>query len=209
MEFREFASIFAPRNGILSCFFFCWRVQKGIPRVCFYFCSTERNSKMFSLLRKGSERNSENFLFRGTAEIPSEIAICFVYSVICGIIFCRKFPTLVSTPQGLNHPWTCLSLVCYRVLCCTWMCQLHRGLMCTWTCLRYRVSVLHRDVSTLQKCLDNTGYELHLGVSGLREPALLLDLSTILFCSVYTLGLELYLNVLFFHGTMADGLITR
>jgi hypothetical protein len=31
------------------------------------------------------ERNSEGFLFRGTAGIPSEITICFV---------CRKFPTL-------------------------------------------------------------------------------------------------------------------
>ncbi len=83
-------------------------------RVGFYFCSTERKSELFSLLRKGSERNSESllpflfhgtefrvvissaesfgtefrdFLFRGTAGIPSEITICSVYSVFRGIIF--------------------------------------------------------------------------------------------------------------------------
>ncbi len=67
-----------------------------IPRVCFYFCSTERNSEMFSLLRKGSERNSENFFFRGTAGIPSEITICSVYSVFRGIIFF----------VGNSQPWS-------------------------------------------------------------------------------------------------------
>ncbi len=38
-------------------------------RVGFYFCSTERKSKLFSLFRQGSERNSESllpFLFHGT-----------------------------------------------------------------------------------------------------------------------------------------------
>ncbi len=50
-----------PRKGILSCFLFHWSVRKGIPRVSFYFCSTERNSELFSLPRKVSERNSEVF----------------------------------------------------------------------------------------------------------------------------------------------------
>ncbi len=59
----------------------------GFPVVEHYFCSTERNSKLFSLPRKCSERNSESFLFRGTAGIPSEITICSVYSVFRGIIF--------------------------------------------------------------------------------------------------------------------------
>ncbi len=52
-----------------SCFLFRGRVRNGIPRVCFYFCFTERNSKLFSLLLKGSEGNSEIlllFLFHGT-----------------------------------------------------------------------------------------------------------------------------------------------
>ncbi len=33
------------RNGIPSCFLFPWSVRKGIPSVCFYFCSMERNSE--------------------------------------------------------------------------------------------------------------------------------------------------------------------
>ncbi len=52
--FWEFASIFVPQNGI--------------PRVCFYFCSTEWNSELFSLPWKGSVKNSESlllFLFHG------------------------------------------------------------------------------------------------------------------------------------------------
>jgi hypothetical protein len=35
--FREFASIFIPRNGIPSCFLFRGRARNGISRVCFYF----------------------------------------------------------------------------------------------------------------------------------------------------------------------------
>jgi hypothetical protein len=35
-------------------------VRSGIPRVCFYFCSTERNSGLFSLPLKSSEGNSES-----------------------------------------------------------------------------------------------------------------------------------------------------
>jgi hypothetical protein len=87
-EFREFASIFVPQNGIPSCFLFLWRVRKGVPRVFFYFYSTEWNSELFSIPRKGSERNSESFLFRGRAAgIPSEITICSVYSVFREIKF--------------------------------------------------------------------------------------------------------------------------
>jgi hypothetical protein len=60
-EFREFASILVSRNGIPSCVLFRRRVRNRIMGVCFYFCSTERNSELFSLPRKGSERNSEIF----------------------------------------------------------------------------------------------------------------------------------------------------
>ncbi len=97
-EFRQFVSIFVPRNGIPSCFLFRERIQNRIPRACSYFCSTERNSELFSLPRKGSERNSERFLFRGTAGIPSEMIICSVYSVFRGIIFLSEItnPTNVS-----------------------------------------------------------------------------------------------------------------
>ncbi len=43
--------------------------RNGIPRVCFYFSSKERNSELFFLPRNGSERNSESllqFLLHGT-----------------------------------------------------------------------------------------------------------------------------------------------
>jgi hypothetical protein len=110
---------FSKRNGIPSCFLFSGMVRNRILRVCFYFCSAERNSELFSLPRKGSERNSESkllllfhgtefrvvfssaegfgtefrrFLFRGTAGIPSEISICSVYSVFRGIIFLSEIP---------------------------------------------------------------------------------------------------------------------
>ncbi len=126
MEFREFASTFVPRNGIPSWFHFQWRVRKEFPRVCFYFCSTERNSELFSLplkcsegnseslllvcsternselfslMRKGSERKSKGFLFRGTAGIPSEITIGSVYFVFRGINFLSEIPNPNPDPQ--------------------------------------------------------------------------------------------------------------
>jgi hypothetical protein len=49
------------RNGLPSCFLFRGMVRNRIQRVCFYVCSTKRNSELFSLLRNGSERNSESF----------------------------------------------------------------------------------------------------------------------------------------------------
>jgi hypothetical protein len=55
-------------------------VQNGLPRVCFYFCSRGRNSQLFSLPRKGSEQNSESFLFlqnRGNS-IGNTVTICSV-----------------------------------------------------------------------------------------------------------------------------------
>ncbi len=51
------------------CFLFRGMVRNGIPRVCFYFCSTERNSELFPLPLKGLEGNSEILLlfqFHGT-----------------------------------------------------------------------------------------------------------------------------------------------
>jgi hypothetical protein len=44
-------------------------LPNGIPRVCFYFCSTEWNSEHFSLPRNSLEQNSESlliFLLHGT-----------------------------------------------------------------------------------------------------------------------------------------------
>jgi hypothetical protein len=120
-NFRKFSSIFVSQNKILSCFLLRGIVRNGIPRVSF-FCSKVMNSEHFSLPRNGSERNSESllllcstvqnsehfslprnslewnsesFLFRGTAGIPSEQTICFVYSVF-RTIFLSEFPNLLS-----------------------------------------------------------------------------------------------------------------
>jgi hypothetical protein len=69
---EEFSSVLAtgtlnPGKFYLNFNIFVFR--NGIPSICFYFCSTERNSELFSLPRNGSERNSESlilFLFHGT-----------------------------------------------------------------------------------------------------------------------------------------------
>ncbi len=117
------------RNGIPSGFLFRGMVPNGFPRVCFYFCSTERNSELFSLPRKGSERNSasmllvlfhgtefrvvfsstewfgteyQEFLFRGTAGIRSEITICSVNSVFRGILFFGEIPNPTRLPPTLK-----------------------------------------------------------------------------------------------------------
>ncbi len=70
-EFRELTSILITRNGIPSCVFSRRRVRNRIMGVFFYFCFMERNSELFSLSRKGLERNSKNFLFRGITGVPS------------------------------------------------------------------------------------------------------------------------------------------
>ncbi len=62
-----------------------------IPKVCFYFHSTERNSEHCYTMRNGSEQNSESFLFRGMVQngIPR---VCFYY---CSMIqFSEHFPPL-------------------------------------------------------------------------------------------------------------------
>ncbi len=61
------------------------------------FFSKEQNSEHFSLLRKGSERNSESFLFCGTAEIPTEQTNCSDYSVFRGIIFLSEIANRMLT----------------------------------------------------------------------------------------------------------------
>jgi hypothetical protein len=109
--------------------------SNGIPRVCFYICSTERNSELFflpvkcsegnsetlllflfngpefrvfSLPRKGSERNFEGFLFRGTTGISSEITFCSVYSVFRGISFWSEIPN--PTYKGKTSTLSFLSV---------------------------------------------------------------------------------------------------
>ncbi len=110
---------FVARKGIPSCDLFRGMVWNGIPRICIYFGSTERNSELCSLPQNGSEQKYESlllfffhgtefrvipssaegfgtefrdFLFRGTTGIPSEITICSVYSVFRGSIFLSEIP---------------------------------------------------------------------------------------------------------------------
>jgi hypothetical protein len=61
-----------------------------------------QNSEHFSPLQKGSEWNSESFLFRGTAGIPPEQTICPVNSVFRGIIFLSEIANPYSFPT--SHP---------------------------------------------------------------------------------------------------------
>ncbi len=61
------AAFFSTRNWIPIGFLFRGIVRNVIPRVCFYFCSTKRNSELFYLPRKSSKRNSERFLLWSVA----------------------------------------------------------------------------------------------------------------------------------------------
>jgi hypothetical protein len=56
----------------------------------------EWDSEHFYLLWNGSERNSESFVFRGTAGIPPELIICSVYSVFRGKNFLSEIANLTS-----------------------------------------------------------------------------------------------------------------
>jgi hypothetical protein len=95
---QKIAPIFVTRNEIPSIFLFRGMVRNKILRVCFYFHSTVENSEHFSLPRNGSERNSESFLFRGTAGIPPEQTNCSGYSVFRGIFFLSE----IANP---SLPW--------------------------------------------------------------------------------------------------------
>jgi hypothetical protein len=118
-EIFSFSLFFVTRKGIPSCVLFRGIVRNGIPRICFYFGSAERNSELCSHPQKGSEQNYgslllflvhgtefrvvfssaegfgtefRDFLFRGTTGIPSEITICSVYSVFRGIFYLLEIP---------------------------------------------------------------------------------------------------------------------
>jgi hypothetical protein len=61
-----------------------------------------QNSEHFSPLRNSSERNSANFVFRGTAGIPPEQTNCSVYSAFRGIIFLSEIANPRIHANGLN-----------------------------------------------------------------------------------------------------------
>jgi hypothetical protein len=109
------------RNGIPSYFLFRWKFRKGFPRVLLLLLFRGTEFRVFFSSAKGSEGNFESlllflfrgtqfrdvfssaegfgtefreFLFRGTAGIPTEITICSVNSVFRGIIFLSEIPNL-------------------------------------------------------------------------------------------------------------------
>ncbi len=63
--------------------------------VCIYFGSTEQNSEMFSLLRKGSEQNSESlilFLFHGIQSCVLSVDIIFdIWWLLCKLLYMLNF----------------------------------------------------------------------------------------------------------------------
>ena len=107
-EFREFASLFVPRKGIPSCFLFRWSDRKRNPRDCFYFLFNGTEFRVLFSSAEGFGTEFRDFLFRGTAGIPSEITICSVYSVFRGIIFLSEIPNptykaSILTTHWINH----------------------------------------------------------------------------------------------------------
>ena len=116
-EFREFASIFVPRNGIPSCFFFRCSVRKGIQRDIFYFLLNGTEFRVLFSSAEGFGTEFRDFLFRGTAGIPSEITLCSVYSVFRGIIFMSEIPNPSYNSVGPANTGTTKDV--YRRLCST------------------------------------------------------------------------------------------
>jgi hypothetical protein len=60
-------------------------------RLLLFLCNGMEFRVVFSSA-EGFGTEFREFLFRGTAGIPSEITICFVYSVVRGIIFLSEIP---------------------------------------------------------------------------------------------------------------------
>jgi hypothetical protein len=55
---------------------------------------------------EGFRTEFRDFLFRGTAGIPSEITICSVYSIFRGIIFLSEIPNRTPDRGGRRGPLT-------------------------------------------------------------------------------------------------------
>ncbi len=90
----RFKKNFVARKGIPSCVLFRGRVRNGIPRIFIYFGSTERNSELCSLPRKGSERNSEIFCSAEEPEFRRKWPFVPTIPSSAELFFWRKFPTL-------------------------------------------------------------------------------------------------------------------
>jgi hypothetical protein len=130
--FRKFApTVFLLYGTGLELFFFIFHsmIQKGILKVCFYCCSTVRNSEHFSQLFGMEFRELASILFHGTKfraffslaewlgttflefSVPrnkqNSVGTNHLFHLYClpwNYFFGRKFPTLPSTQEflGLN-----------------------------------------------------------------------------------------------------------
>jgi hypothetical protein len=78
----EFRVVFSSAEG----------VRKGIMRVYFFFLVLGTEFRVVFSSTEGFGTEFREFLFRGTAGIPSEITICSVCSVFRGIIFLSVIP---------------------------------------------------------------------------------------------------------------------
>ncbi len=92
----ELKACFLPRNA-----------SEQNSDVCFYFCSTERNSELFSLRRNGLEQNSESlllFLFHGTEFRAFSLAKWWneVFWSVEQPKFRRNKPIVPSNPSFAN-----------------------------------------------------------------------------------------------------------
>ncbi len=109
--------------------------RRKIPQVCFYLCSTERNSESLLLVSFHGMEFRE-FYIPWNSQNPSEQPICFVYSVFRGIIFCQKIPTLAESKrsgplQYYNYKQQVLHkdhIPHYHINCSP--CLLHAGTSC-------------------------------------------------------------------------------
>jgi hypothetical protein len=88
-EFRAFASIFSHGTESREFFFFAERFGTEF--------------REFSVPRNGSERDSESFLFHGTAGIPPEQTNCSVYSVFRGQIFLSEISNPIEGEERVGE----------------------------------------------------------------------------------------------------------
>ncbi len=101
-EFRQFAYIFFPQNGIPSCFLFRWRIRKGILRIFFYFCIHGREFRVVFSYAEVFGREFREFasIFIQWNGIPS----CFLFrGRVQNVIPRFSFPGNSWNTVGKNH----------------------------------------------------------------------------------------------------------
>jgi hypothetical protein len=94
-------SIFVPQNKILVIFSYAEDSESN-SNSSFYFCTTERNSELFSL-PCGRVRNGILRVFCSAEQLEFRLKYLFVPAIPSSVVlfFCWKFPTLVPTPPDI------------------------------------------------------------------------------------------------------------